>query len=174
MERRHPSKIALVLVAIAGVSTQLSGAIQTAAPQRSRGQGVRTAQAKTSGTSKYFALVIGNNEYRHLGKLETAVSDANAIGGVLREKYGFESRLLLNADRDQILDALNDYRRSLDQNASLLIYYAGHGYYDSEAQTAYWIPVDAEKDKNSKWISAGDVTSKHQGNVGPARTGDFR
>ncbi len=46
---------------------------------------------------RYHALVIGNSDYAHLPKLETAVSDAIATAGLLRSKYGFDVTLLLNA-----------------------------------------------------------------------------
>ena len=36
----------------------------------------------------YYALVIGNNQYQHLPKLETAVADAQAIGQLLTQRYG--------------------------------------------------------------------------------------
>ena len=52
---------------------------------------------------RYHALVIGNNDYEHLPKLQTAVSDATARAELLRVKYGFKVKLLLNATRDQIL-----------------------------------------------------------------------
>ena len=98
----------------------------------------------------YYALIIGNNEYRYVPKLQTAVNDATAVEKVLRETFGFQTQLLVNADRDQILSALIDYRRTLDENANLLIYYAGHGHYDRDEGKAYWIPVDALRDNSLK------------------------
>jgi uncharacterized caspase-like protein len=111
----------------------------------------------------YHALVIGNNEYRSVPRLKTAESDARAVEAVLRDGYGFQTRLLLNATRQQIISALNSYRRALDADSSLLIYYAGHGIYDKQVDKAYWLPVDADRDDNSNWISADDVTSNIKG-----------
>lgn len=110
-----------------------------------------------------YALVIGNNAYRNLRKLTTAESDAKAVEAILREQYGFETHLLLNATREQIISALNNYRRTLDQSANLLIYYAGHGVNDKEIDKAYWLPVDARNDFNANWISADDITSNIKG-----------
>ncbi len=76
---------------------------------------------------RYHALVIGNNDYRHLPKLKTAISDATATAELLREKYGFDVKLLVDATRLDILRALNGYRRDLTERDNLLIYYAGHG-----------------------------------------------
>ena len=72
----------------------------------------------------YHALVIGNNVYLEIKKLHTAVSDAQAINVLLQDKYGFKTRLLLNATRADILRAINDYRRRLGPSDNLLIYYA--------------------------------------------------
>ena len=115
----------------------------------------------------FFALVIGINNYQHLPKLSTAVQDAQALAGVLRDRYGFQTTVLVDATRDQITKAMNEYRHNLDEDASLLIYYAGHGIYDKDADKAYWLPVDAERDDNSHWIMADDITTEVK--VIPAR-----
>lgn len=121
----------------------------------------KTREAQRSG--RYYALVIGNNDYQYVSALQTATKDARVIEEVLRDEYGFETQLLLNARRDQILTALNEYRRTLDEQANLLIYYAGHGHYDRDVEKAYWIPVDARPDNNVNWISADDVTTNIRG-----------
>lgn len=107
---------------------------------------------------RYYALVIGNNNYQNFQKLKTAEDDARVVEAMLRDKYGFQTRLLLNATRQQILSALSSYRRELDPNANLLIFYAGHGVNDTEADKAYWLPVDAQRTDPSNWISADDIT----------------
>ncbi|MEE8432215.1 MAG: caspase family protein [Candidatus Desulfatibia sp.] len=63
----------------------------------------------------YYALIVGNNDYRHLPKLRTAVNDAKAMAVLLQDKYRFELQLLLNATRADILRAINGYRRTLGQ-----------------------------------------------------------
>lgn len=75
----------------------------------------------------YYALVIGNNDYRHWDKLQNPVNDAKEIADVLRDRFGFKVTLLLNATREQILRSLNDLRKQLTEKDNLLIYYAGHG-----------------------------------------------
>ena len=47
------------------------------------------------------ALVIGNNRYPHLPRLETAIADAEGVAGVLAQKYGFEVTLLRDAGCEQ-------------------------------------------------------------------------
>src|SRR5690606_35811957 len=53
----------------------------------------------------YYALIIGNNNYDHYPKLETALNDARETRKVLQEKYGFNTQLLENATRYDILSA---------------------------------------------------------------------
>jgi formylglycine-generating enzyme required for sulfatase activity len=160
----HPSRwLVLVVIVLLGAT----GWLPPMAPGNARTQGQRRLEhPRTEGAKQlggYYALVIGNNDYRYVRKLETAVNDATAVEKVLRATFGFQTQLLLNADRDQILAALIDYRRTLDENANLLIYYAGHGHYDRDVGKAYWIPVDARSDSSLKWISADDVTTNVKG-----------
>lgn len=112
---------------------------------------------------RYYALIIGNNAYQYVPSLRTAESDAKALEQILRERYGFETKLLLNAKREQIIVTLNEYRRKVELNSNLLIYYAGHGYNDTEVEKAYWLPVDARKEDNANWISADDITVNVKG-----------
>lgn len=94
---------------------------------------------------RFHALVIGNNAYVGMPRL-TAGDDARAVEALLRESYGFETKLLLDATRRQIISALYSYRQTLEPDSSLLVYYAGHGFKDPEEQKAYWLPVDAARD----------------------------
>ncbi|HEX8457784.1 MAG TPA: caspase family protein [Pyrinomonadaceae bacterium] len=129
----------------------------TAAQERGIGVGGQTE------AGRYFALVIGNNNYQYVQRLKTAEDDAREIDTLLRTQYGFQTKVLLNATRQQIISAINSYRRDLSADANLLIYYAGHGVNDKEIDKAYWLPVDARLDDNSNWISADDITSNIRG-----------
>ncbi len=95
---------------------------------------------------RYHALVIGNNDYKHLPRLETAVNDAKTIADLLRDRYGFQVTLLLNADRFQIYTSLDKFRKELTEKENFLIYYAGHGELDKNNRRGYWLPVDATAD----------------------------
>ena len=101
----------------------------------------------------YYALIIGNNAYQHYPALETPVSDAKSAEELLRTKYGFNTTLLLNANRYQILSTLNELREKLTEKDNLLIYYAGHGEIDRVNNRGHWLPVDAETNNSTNWIS---------------------
>jgi hypothetical protein len=107
----------------------------------------------------FHALVIGNNNYRSIATLKTAENDAKEIAATLQDKYGFEAKLLLNANREQIIVALNEYRRKLTSKDNFLVYYAGHGHFDKDTEKAYWLPIDARAEDNAYWISADDITT---------------
>lgn len=115
-----------------------------------------------------YALVIGIDDYpAPLPKLKTAVNDAKSFAGLLTNKYGFQVTTLLNHDatRDKILGAITHFRKSLAENDSFLIYYAGHGSYDRATEKGYWLPVDADSDPliTSRDISADDLITEVRG-----------
>lgn len=65
---------------------------------------------------QYYALIIGNQNYKKIPSLDTPINDARDVDKILREKYGFNSKLLIDADRYQILTALNELRAKLTEN----------------------------------------------------------
>jgi hypothetical protein len=107
---------------------------------------------------KYHALIIGNNDYRRLPPLRTAVNDAREVARLLQEQYRFNVTLLTNANRYDILSALNTLRERLTEEDNLLIYYAGHGALDQQNQRGHWQPVDAEPTNPANWISNITIT----------------
>lgn len=107
---------------------------------------------------KYYALVIGNQNYPSLPRLETAKYDAQVIGRLLEKKFGFKTSLLLDANRYQILSELNRLRKELTENDNLLIFYAGHGELDRANLRGHWLPLDAEADSTANWISTVAIT----------------
>ena len=107
---------------------------------------------------KFYALIIGNNNYQHLPKLKTAVYDARSIADILKTRYGFETVLLLNAGRTEILLALDKFRKQLTEKDNFMIYYAGHGELDQKNSRVYWLPVDAATDSSIQWIRTDQIT----------------
>ncbi len=116
-------------------------------------------QEDRSPETTYHALIIGNNQYKYLPKLKTARNDAVEVEKLLREKFKFQTDLLLDATRANILGKINGMRRRLGEKDNLLIYYAGHGEYDKTVDKSYWLPVDAQRDDPTNWIMADDITS---------------
>jgi hypothetical protein len=132
-------------------SAPVSNALPASAPKMS---------PRELNLSGYYALIIGNDKYESLPSLSSAVNDAHAVEKVLKEHYGFKTRLLVNATRADILTALNDYRQSLRERDSFLIYYAGHGELNERSLLGYWLPVNAKRDDTTEWISDRMVTDQ--------------
>ncbi len=117
----------------------------------------RIAQSINFG--RFYALVIGNNEYSHFPTLQTAVSDSKRIAEILEEKYGYDVRLINNADRYTILSALNEIKGKMSEKDNLLVYYAGHGERDVQSLQGYWLPVDAELENTANWIPNSAISA---------------
>lgn len=98
----------------------------------------------------YHALVIGIGDYTGTGwpQLGTARADAEAVGDILRTGYGFDVVELVDrqATRGNILRALEQLMHLTDNDA-LLIYFAGHGFYDGQMDEGYWIPYGAQRSR---------------------------
>lgn len=137
-------------------SNNSSASRYQATPQRQQKQHYNSASVKQNGRS--HALIIGNNDYRYLPRLKTAINDARAVERVLRQKYAFKTTVLVNAKRSDIIKSLSQYRNRLSDSENLLIYYAGHGWYDEGAKQGYWLPVDATKEDPSNWVSNTSIT----------------
>ncbi len=106
----------------------------------------------------YHALIIGNNNYKKVPKLETPENDARVVEQILSSQYGFKTTLLLNGSRYQILSELNKMRAKLTEADNLLIYYAGHGELDQVNMRGHWLPIDADADNTANWISTVAIT----------------
>ncbi len=111
---------------------------------------------------RYYALVIGNDDYRFLPRLRTAVADARAVAEVLETQYGFEVTPLYDATRHRIFSELEAFRDRLGPTDNFLVYYAGHGQIYSE-DSLYWQPVDADVDSTVNWLATDDINHELKG-----------
>jgi predicted nucleic acid-binding Zn-ribbon protein len=107
----------------------------------------------------YHALVIWAANYPMMPKLDTPKADAEAVEELLRTRFGFRTRVLADATRADILEAIEKYARELAERDNLLIYYAGHGTYDAVGNAAYWQPLDARQDSSTNWIQLENITA---------------
>lgn len=76
--------------------------------------------------AKRVALVIGNDAYRDVAKLEKAVNDADAMAATLSE-IGFEVIRATNVTRREMNRQLQTFASKLDPGDEALFFYAGHG-----------------------------------------------
>ena len=120
----------------------------------------QTFAAARQSFGRYHALVIGNDQYQQWESLDTPRADAQAVAQLLQDSYGFEVTLLLNVKRADVFRALAKLRQTLGEADNLLVYYSGHGSWDSANERGYWIPVDGAKDDISNYISSADITDQ--------------
>ncbi|MBA7522655.1 hypothetical protein ES705_14775 [subsurface metagenome] len=111
-----------------------------------------------SGTGKYYALIIGVDEYldEAISNLDNAINDAGSLYRVLVSKYAFEKDdvvVLYNAKREDIINELDRLSFKITDQDNLLIYYAGHGWWDEEADIGYWLPSDAKQTSKAAWFA---------------------
>ncbi|MGD9925753.1 MAG: caspase family protein [Pseudorhodoplanes sp.] len=76
--------------------------------------------------AKRIALVIGNNAYSEVPKLEKAVGDAQAISATL-QGLGFDVIAVLDANRSRMARALVDLETRVSPGDTVLFFFAGHG-----------------------------------------------
>jgi hypothetical protein len=113
---------------------------------------------------RYYAVVIGDQNYRSLDTLQTPLTDAARAARVLADKYGFNVAVLKDANDVEILKALNDLNAVLQPNDNVLIYYAGHGARlpsttTKNAESGYWLPVNADPPpKDTFWVPNEQIT----------------
>ena len=106
----------------------------------------------------YHALIIGNSDYNNFPGYQNGADNALQVKNLLEERYGFNSKMLLNATRYQVLFAIDQMRQNLKAEDNLLVYFAGHCGVGNNRQGAYWLPVDAESEDSSRWISNRSVS----------------
>jgi len=112
---------------------------------------------KISNVGKFYALIIGNNEYLDLEipSLDEPVSDATKLFDVLTTRYTFEKSnvtFLKNATYVQMIQAFDDLSNKITKNDNLLVFYAGHGWWNEIKSLGFWLPVDAKKTNTAYWI----------------------
>lgn len=113
---------------------------------------------------KYYALIIGVSKYQNAGpgldNLDMPVKDAERFASILVQNYAFEKDnvyLLKDATREEIINQFDHLAETLTDKDNLLIFYAGHGYYDKPKDFGYWLPADAKTTSRSAWIANSTI-----------------
>lgn len=106
--------------------------------------------------AKRVALVIGNDSYREVTKLEKAVNDANAMATTLSE-IGFEVIRATNVTRREMNRNIQLFASKLDLGDEALFFYAGHGV--EIAGRNFLLPVDipAAKPGHENFITSESI-----------------
>jgi hypothetical protein len=119
---------------------------------------------------RYYAIVIGNQDYQSIEDLQTPRYDASRAARILADKYGFIVQVLEDANDITMLKAINDLNAVLKAEDNVLIYYAGHGarLQSGRMESGYWLPVNAEAPPSDTfWVPNEQITG-HLGRL-PAK-----
>ncbi|MGY3452787.1 caspase family protein [Bradyrhizobium sp. USDA 4353] len=76
---------------------------------------------------KRVALVVGNNDYRYVPKLQKAVNDARTMGDTLKQ-LGFNVMVAENLNRQQFSQTLLAFDNAVEPGDTAFFFYAGHGF----------------------------------------------
>ncbi|MFG3592887.1 caspase domain-containing protein [Bradyrhizobium sp. RDI18] len=86
-----------------------------------------TAYAAPAQAEKRVALVVGNNDYRNVPKLQKAVNDARTMGDTLKQ-LGFTVMVAENQNRQAFSQTLLAFDKAVDAGDTAFFFYAGHGF----------------------------------------------
>jgi hypothetical protein len=115
-------------------------------------------------SATYHAIVIAVESYIDpaINDLDQPMKDATKFIRLIQSEYNFEEEnihFLKNPTKAEIIGTLHQMRGIITPNDNLLIYYAGHGYWDEEMSTGYWLPKDATRDNPVNWLPNTDLTN---------------
>ncbi len=123
--------------------------------------------------TKYYALLIGVNEYINpeINDLDNPISDAQKLKDVLLKNYTFEEENVLflkNPTQADLISSLDQLTNKITSEDNLLIFFAGHGYWDNKGKVGYWFPADATRNSTLNWFRnstlrdfIGSIESRH-------------
>ena len=114
-------------------------------------------RAAATGYANSWAILVGIDTYQKWPKLQYAVRDAEGVGQVLVQKFGFAPERVITLKNEQatrtgILAAFHDKlaHGGLQPNDRVFVFFAGHGAtrkLSSGRDLGYIIPWDADPDK---------------------------
>jgi len=132
-----------------------------------------SSDSPLSSKSTYYALLIGVNDYLNpeISDLDNPISDAQKLKDVLLTNYTFEEENILflkNPTQADLITALDKLTKKITSEDNLLIFYAGHGYWDNKGKVGYWFPSDADRNSTLNWFRnstlrdfIGSIESRH-------------
>lgn len=134
---------------------------------------VSAVTAVPVGIGKYYALIIGINNYNDpsINGLDYCIRDSELFYNTLSAKYTFEKenvRFLKNATMSDIVSALDFFAKTVKPIDNFLIFYAGHGVWNPTSEIGFWLPSDAKKSSTLNWFRNSalrdylrEINSKH-------------
>lgn len=110
----------------------------------------------------YYALLITVGQYDDpaITDLDQPLSDGAKLREVLVKNYTFpENRVswLKDPNREDLIVAFDNLGKTLTKEDNLLVFYAGHGYWDNNLEVGYWMPRDSKISNPANWFANSTI-----------------
>ena len=118
-------------------------------------------------------MLIAVEDYQDpaISTLSEPLKDAIKLKEVLINKYTFDEpdiKILRDPSFETLNIEFEELSKKIEPSDMLLIFYAGHGYFDEKTNIGYWLPADAQQKNRAKWFrnsalveNIGAINSKH-------------
>ncbi len=99
---------------------------------------------------KTFAVIIGNENYQRVSKVDFAINDAKIFAAYCQKTLGMpfnNIRIYKDATYGSMMSALKDIKQIAEAykgNINIIFYYAGHGVPNETNRNAFLLPVDVD------------------------------
>lgn len=102
-------------------------------------------------TRNDYALLFVTDKYDNWTPLVNPIFDGRSIGTELQNVYGFKVEIVENPSQDVIFRKLREYsERKYQPLDQLLVFFAGHGYYDETFKEGYVVVKESMRDDPGK------------------------
>ena len=137
LQRQESQDLAKLVAEMAQLRAQLQAAQNQAKPALALAEEATKKPAVQGPTRR--ALVIGNDTYQEVSKLQNARADAKAMGAAL-QKVGFTVTSKSDLTERGMKDALRAFKNEIRGGDEVVIFFAGHGVQLGSAN--FLLPVD--------------------------------
>lgn len=95
---------------------------------------------------KDYALFFATDKYDNWDDLVNPVEDAHGVADLLKKRYGFLTEVVENPSQDEVGIKIREYTsRNFKPQDQLLIFFAGHGYFDDTFNEGYVVAKNSLK-----------------------------
>lgn len=100
---------------------------------------------------KDYAILFATDKYDHWSDLVNPVEDAQAIAAELKSRYGFEVEVVENPTQEDVFIKIGEYvQRKFKPQDQLMIFFAGHGYFDDTFGEGFVVARNSLEDDKAK------------------------
>ena len=162
----QPAPVAALPKPVAAAATTVPAPPAAAAPAAATAPAKPAAQPVAAAPTpeapkpgRRYAVLFGNNDYpAPIPQLETPIADVSQTADVLKSRFDYETRVVKDATKAQIIESLNQVAAQANPEDSVLLFYAGHGYLMDDINMGFWIPIDGSVKTPANWISNKDIS----------------